>query len=44
MPEALLPLAHHPVVESLAFFAPVVAIVAFLLVAVVRDRRSEARR
>ncbi|HEX8053138.1 MAG TPA: hypothetical protein VF517_09105 [Thermoleophilaceae bacterium] len=43
MPDALLPLAHHAVVESLAFFVPVVVIVAVLLVTLVRDRRSEPR-
>ena len=41
MPELLLPLGHHPLIESLAFFAPVVVIVAVLAVMVIRDRRLD---
>jgi hypothetical protein len=42
MPELLVPLAHHPLVESLVFFVPVVLIAAVLAVMVIRDRRMDA--
>ena len=41
---AFLPFAHHPVVESLPFFVPVLVILALVLVTVVRDRRGERVR
>ena len=37
MPDLALPLAHHPLVSALPFFAPMLMIVAFLFVSRLRS-------
>jgi hypothetical protein len=39
----MIPLAHHPVVESLPFFLPMLVVVAGIAVLTLRDRRQRRR-
>jgi hypothetical protein len=43
MPEAVLVLADHPLVETLPFFGPIFPLVIALLVVMYRDRRRARR-
>lgn len=43
MPEAVLVLADHPLVETLPFFGPIFPVVGALVIITLRDRRRARR-